>query len=81
MLATLILLAESGPDRSVDWLIALGGAWTVTAIILMMSQRLYKVLGARGLKAIERLMGMILISVSVQMLLNGIASYLSSAPA
>jgi len=81
VLATLILLAESGPDRSGDWLIALGGAWAVTAIILMMSQRLYKLLGARGLKAIERLMGMILISVSVQMLLNGIASYLGSAPA
>lgn len=76
VLATLVLMAESGPDRSVDWLIALGGAWLVTAVILLMSQRLYKLLGQRGLKAIERLMGMILISVAVQMLLDGFKSYL-----
>lgn len=76
VLATLVLMAETGPDRSVDWLIALGGAWLVTAIILLMSQRLFKLLGQRGLKAIERLMGMILISVAVQMLLDGFKSYL-----
>lgn len=76
VLATLVLMAETGPDRSVDWLIALGGAWLVTAIILLMSQQLFKLLGQRGLKAIERLMGMILISVAVQMLLNGFKSYL-----
>ncbi|ALO47182.1 YhgN family NAAT transporter [Pseudohongiella spirulinae] len=76
VLATLVLMAETGPDRSVDWLIALGGAWLVTAIILLMSQQLYKLLGQRGLKAIERLMGMILISVAVQMLLDGFKSYL-----
>lgn len=76
VLATLVLLAESGPERSVDWLIAMGGAWLVTAAILLLSQQLYNVLGSRGLKAIERLMGMILISVAVQMLLNGFKSYL-----
>ena len=76
VLATLVLVAESGPDRSVDWLIAMGGAWLVTAAILLLSQQLYNVLGSRGLKAIERLMGMILISVAVQMLLNGFKSYL-----
>ncbi|MDP2283118.1 MAG: MarC family protein, partial [Pseudohongiella sp.] len=61
VLATLVLLAETGPDRSGDWLLALMGAWGVTAAILLSSQKLYKVLGARGLKAIERLMGMILV--------------------
>lgn len=75
VLATLVLLAETGPDRSGDWLIALMGAWGVTAVILLSSQKLYKVLGARGLKAIERLMGMILVTVSVQMLLNGVSAW------
>ncbi|TFH75036.1 YhgN family NAAT transporter [Gammaproteobacteria bacterium LSUCC0112] len=75
VLATLVLLAETGPDRSGDWLIALMGAWGVTAVILLSSQKLYKVLGARGLKAIERLMGMILVTVSVQMLLNGFSAW------
>lgn len=76
VLATLVLLADTGPDRSVDWLMALGGAWLLSAIILLSSQGLFKLLGARGLKAIERLMGMILISISVQMLLDGFKSYM-----
>jgi len=76
VLATLVLLAETGPDRSLYWLLALFLAWLLSAAILMMSQQLYNLLGARGLKAIERLMGMILVSISVQMLLDGFRSYL-----
>lgn len=72
ILATLVLLAESDPNRSADWLIALLLAWGVTAVILLLGQSLYKVLGKRGLKALERLMGMILISIAVQMLINGV---------
>lgn len=79
VLATLVLVTESQPDREVDWLIALLAAWAVSAIILLCSNFLYRVLGARGLKAIERLMGMILISISVQMLLDGIQSYLGNS--
>jgi len=77
VLATLVLLAETGPDRNGDWLLAMVGAWAATAAILLLSQRLYNILGARGLKAIERLMGMILVTISVQMLLDGFKSYLA----
>lgn len=77
VLATLVLLAETGPDRNGDWLLAMVGAWAATAAILLLSQRLYNILGARGLKAIERLMGMILVTISVQMLLDGFKSYLT----
>jgi multiple antibiotic resistance protein len=77
VLATLVLLAETGPDRSGDWLMALVGAWVVSAAILLLSQRLFNILGARGLKAIERLMGMILVTISVQMLLDGFKGYLA----
>lgn len=76
LLATLVLLAETGPERSGDWLLALTGAWGATAAILLASPWLYSLLGSRGLKAIERLMGMILVSISVQMLLDGFAGYL-----
>lgn len=78
LLATLVLLAETGPERSGDWLLALTGAWGATAAILLASPWLYSLLGSRGLKAIERLMGMILVSISVQMLLDGFAGYLST---
>ncbi len=76
VLATLVLVVESHPNREVDWLLALLGAWGVSVVILLCSNVLYRVLGKRGLKAIERLMGMILVSIAVQMLLNGVSSAL-----
>ena len=79
VLATLVLIVETDPNREIDWLMALGAAWFASAVILMCSNFLYRVLGARGLKAIERLMGMILISISVQMLLDSFRSYLGSS--
>ena len=75
VLATLVLLTESGPDRTIYWLAALFGAWLLTAVILLSSQFFFRMLGSRGLKAVERLMGMILVSISVQMLLNGFSSF------
>jgi len=71
-LATLLLMVRSDPERMQDWSLALLIAWTVNAIILLLAPILYKVLRQRGLMAMERLMGMILIMISVQMLLNGI---------
>lgn len=78
ILATLVLLVERQPERSTDWLVALLIAWSVSAVILISSQVLYRLLGKRGLKAIERLMGMILISISVQMLINGIENWMQT---
>lgn len=75
VLATLVLVTEAAPERNVDWVIALLAAWGASAVILMCSQFLYRVLGQRGLKAIERLMGMILVSISVQMFLDGIKGF------
>lgn len=74
--AVLLLLASSAPERMLDWTLALLLAWSLTAGILVASPLLLKVLKKRGIKALERLMGMILIMVSVQMLLDGIAKYL-----
>jgi small neutral amino acid transporter SnatA (MarC family) len=53
-------------------------AWGATAAILMSATLLYKLLGARALTALERLMGMLLVAISVQMLLDGLATYLGS---
>lgn len=75
VLATLVLVTETAPDRNVDWVIALLAAWGASAVILLSSQFLFRVLGQRGLKAIERLMGMILVSISVQMFLDGIRGF------
>ncbi|MBS9779276.1 MAG: YhgN family NAAT transporter [Moraxellaceae bacterium] len=75
ILATLILLVENNPTHIGYSLISLLLAWAVSATILYSSPLLYKMLGKRGLKAVERLMGMILITISVQMLLTGFKSF------
>lgn len=75
ILATLLLMAHQDPTRMIDWSIALILAWIAAAIILISGGFLTRYLGERGLTAIERLMGMILIMLSVQMLLDGIAKY------
>ncbi len=77
ILAALILLANQDHNRMLDWSMALGAAWLASATILMLSSTLHRILGERGLIAIERLMGMILIMISIQMLLDGIGQYYS----
>lgn len=74
-LAALILLAHQDPSRMTDWTIALCSAWLVTAAILMFSSLFNRILGERGLTAIERLMGMILVMIAIQMFLDGVGEY------
>ncbi len=73
-LATLMLLVHSDPTIMLSWLSVLMIAWTLTAVILLSAPIFYKILRRRGLAAVERLMGMILIMISVQMLVTGIKS-------
>jgi len=53
-------------------------AWGATAAILFSATYLYKLLGTRVLIAIERLMGMLLVAISVQMFLDGLGTYLTT---
>ncbi|MDP7176154.1 MAG: YhgN family NAAT transporter [SAR324 cluster bacterium] len=76
-LAMLILLARSQPERIFEWLAAVLGAWAVTSLIMLSSTKLNKLFGKRGLIAVERLMGMVLVAISVQMLMDGISTYLN----
>lgn len=77
--AALLLLTNSQPGRTADWAIALIGAWLATAVILLCSTYLFRWLGESVLTALERVMGMLLIALSVQMFLGGIAAYLHLA--
>jgi multiple antibiotic resistance protein len=76
-LAMLILLARSQPERIFEWLAAVLGAWAVTSLIMLSSSKLNKLFGKRGLIAVERLMGMVLVAISVQMLMDGISTYVN----
>ncbi|MBB1472623.1 hypothetical protein H5368_06240 [Luteimonas sp. MC1782] len=80
-MAAVMLMGTREPDRLGEWSLALFLAWVATAAILFSATYLYKLLGIRALIAVERLMGMLLVAISVQMLLDGLASYLASLPA
>ncbi len=76
-LAIAMLMVTQDPDRMLDWTIALVAAWAVVAILLMASPLLLRALGNRGLIAMERLMGMILVIISVQMFFDGVQKFLN----
>lgn len=71
-----LLLLRSGPISTLELLIALTVAWALTAVILLSSTLLYRLLKQRGLIAMERLMGMLLVMLAVQMFMSGAAKFL-----
>ena len=71
ILAMLILMTQSEQAAMSHWLVALLIAWGMSATIMMMAPALFRILKERGLTALERLMGMILVMMAVQMLING----------
>ena len=74
-MAFLLLLASQHPERLTDWMLAVTGACAISAAVLIGGECLMQLLGIKGMRAIERLMGMILTLVAVQMILNGISLY------
>ena len=75
-MATILLLMAREPARWPEWLLALLVAWFFTGIIVLTSAKLHRLLGDRVLSALERLMGMLLITVSVEMFIKGVQQLL-----
>lgn len=75
-LATVLLLMSREPDRWLEWVGAILLAWGACVPIILASGGLQKVLGQRGLSAIERLMGLVLVAIAVQMLMTGVADFI-----
>ena len=80
VMATELLLVSREPERWATWLAALLLAWTASAVILFFAGDLRQLLGDRGLTAFERLMGMLLVVVAVELLMQGLREYLRNAP-
>jgi MarC family membrane protein len=78
-LASVLLIMNQEPERWPEWLAALAIAWAVSGLILLMSSALSRRLGRRVLIAIERLMGMLLVALAIQMLMTGIRQFLSDS--
>ena len=79
-MAAVMLMGSNEPTRLWDWSLALLIAWGATAVILFSATMLYKWLGRSALTALERLMGMLLVAISVQMVLDGVGTYLKLQP-
>ncbi|WP_372827779.1 MarC family protein [Polaromonas sp.] len=71
-LATVLLLVSQAPARRMEWVAALCVTMAVCAVVLVLAERIQRVLGERVVMAFERLMGLILVAISVEMLLRGI---------
>ena len=63
------------PSRWPEWLAAVLLAWAVTGAVLIMSADLSRLLKRRGLVALERLMGMVLIAIATGMVMSGIEEF------
>ena len=76
LLAALLLFSSTGTLGTGPLLLAAVGAWVASFVVLYLSTYIVDILTKRGLAAVERLMGMILVAVAVQLFLEGLASYL-----
>ncbi|MCI0376723.1 MAG: NAAT family transporter [Gemmataceae bacterium] len=74
-LATELLLMSKEPARWPEWLVALSLAWLACCVVLLLGSSLRHLLGPKGLIAMERLMGMVLVTLAIQMFLTGVRTF------
>lgn len=74
-MATVLLLASRQPELMVTWVSALILAMAVSGAVLLAANRLREWLGASMIAAIEKLMGLVLAAIAVEMILAGIKRY------
>lgn len=70
-LATVLLLVSQQPDKRMEWIAALCVTMLISAVVLVSAERIQRVIGDRLVIAVERLMGLVLVSVSIEMMLSG----------
>jgi len=73
--ATVTLLMSRAPERKLEWIAALSIAVLASMLLMLSADRLSRCSGERGLMALERLMGLLLTAIAVQMLLRGIEGF------
>ena len=75
-LATVMLMVSREPAKLGVWVVAMTAAMLVTVLLLALGERIEKLLGRRAMEAVERLMGLILTALAVEMLLGGVKQFL-----
>lgn len=74
-LATVLLLVSQQPDKRLEWIGALCVTMIISAIVLVSAERILRVIGNRLVVAVERLMGLVLVSVAIEMMLRGAKTF------
>ena len=74
-MATVLLLASRQPDRILEWVGALTAAMVISGLTLVLADRIRKLLGDSVVSAIEKLMGLVLTAIAVEMVLAGLKRY------
>ena len=74
-MATVLLLASRQPDRVLAWAGALTCAMAVSGAVLLLCDRIRGLLGDSVVSALEKLMGLVLTAIAVEMVLAGLKQY------
>jgi len=74
-MATVLLLASRQPERILEWIAALTAAMLVPGLMLLMADRIRRMLGDSVISALEKLMGLVLTAIAVEMCLAGLKRY------
>ena len=74
-MATVLLLASRQPDRVLSWAVALACAMAVSGAVLLLCDRIRRLLGDSVVSALEKLMGLVLTAIAVEMILAGLKRY------
>ncbi len=79
-LATVLLLVSREPQRVFEWMAALSLAMLISTLVMITAQGVSRWIGKRGIIAMERLMGLVLTAIAVEMLLAGIERFIVQLP-
>ena len=79
-LATVMLMASRDPSRLGMWAAAISVTMLITTVVLLAGVKLHRWLGEHAMHAIERLMGLILTAIAVEMLMAGIRDFIKALP-
>jgi len=74
-MATVLLLASGQPDRVLTWVGALTCAMLVSGASLLLCERIRRLVGDSVVSAVEKLMGLVLTAIAVEMILAGLKRY------
>ena len=74
-LAPVLLLVSQQPERRLEWIAALCVTMLVSAVVLVSAERIQRLIGNSLVVAVERLMGLVLVSVAIEMMLRGIKTF------